>query len=79
MHIQNLKIKASYVEQGLNFSDKFRRRRHTGYQVISGDWEIAAEGEPETILQRYNRLQFEVKELLADISKVKCVIVYFLF
>lgn len=70
------KEKTLVCGKGLDFSDRIRRKRNTGYEAISGDWEIAAEGEKETIIQRYNRLQCEIKALIEDINKVR--LFYFL-
>ncbi|KAK6620293.1 hypothetical protein RUM44_006694 [Polyplax serrata] len=67
------KFKDKVLECGkdVDFSDKYRRRRNTGYKACHGDWEIAGEGEQETIFQRCNRLQCEFSELLEDINKLK--------
>lgn len=35
----------------------------------AGEWELAAEGEPETALQRYNRLRCEFSELLEQVTE----------
>lgn len=63
----------------VDFSDKYRRRKNTGYQAINGDWEIAGEGETETIFQKCNRLRCEFNELLEEISKVTRYSFYFYF
>ncbi|EEB12289.1 dynactin subunit, putative [Pediculus humanus corporis] len=55
----------------VDFSDKYRRKRNTGYKALHGDWEIAGEGDNETIFQRCNRLNCEFNELLEDINKLK--------
>lgn len=35
----------------------------------AGEWELAAEGEPETTLERYNRLRCEFSELLEQVAE----------
>ncbi|KAL0268267.1 UNVERIFIED_CONTAM: hypothetical protein PYX00_010278 [Menopon gallinae] len=65
------KDKTLVCGKGLDFSDRIRRKRNTGYEAVSGDWEIAAEGEKETIFQRYTRLQCEMNALIEDINKMK--------
>ena len=52
-----------------DFSDRLRRKRHTGYYALSGDWEIAGD-EKETVVQKYHRLQCEMKELIEEINEV---------
>lgn len=37
----------------------------------SGDWELAGEGEKETPIQKYQRLQCEMNELLEEIADLK--------
>jgi hypothetical protein len=37
----------------------------------SGDWELVESGEKETPLQKYQRLQCEMKELLEEITQLK--------
>lgn len=53
----------------VDFSDRISRRIRTGYDV--GDWELIPQGEKETPLQKYQRLQCEMKELLEEINKIK--------
>lgn len=37
----------------------------------SGDWELVGIGEKETPLQKYQRLQCEMKELLEEVTQLK--------
>lgn len=58
----------------LDFSDTIRKSRlQGGYVAWSGDYETVGtnEGEPETLLQKYQRLNCEVRELLGEIEKAK--------
>lgn len=57
--------------KGVDFSDRISRRTRTGYDARSGDWELVAEGEKETPIQKYQRLQCEMKELLEEVSEIK--------
>lgn len=42
----------------------------------SGIWELAGEGEKETLLQKYQRLQCEMKEFMEEVAALKvCFIV----
>ncbi|KAJ8985996.1 hypothetical protein NQ317_013880, partial [Molorchus minor] len=43
----------------------------TGYDSRSGDWELAGQGSKESPVQKYQRLQCEMKELLEEISELK--------
>jgi len=36
-----------------------------------GDWELVGEGEKETPLQKFQRLQCEVKELYEEVNELK--------
>lgn len=36
-----------------------------------GDWELPGEGEKETPIQKHERLQYELKELLDEVSQLK--------
>merc|ERR1711973_758348 len=58
----------------LDFSDTIRKSRlQGGYVAWSGDLEAVGAncGEPETIVQKYQRLNCEVRELLDEIQKAK--------
>uniref|UniRef100_T1J1F4 Dynactin subunit 2 n=1 Tax=Strigamia maritima TaxID=126957 RepID=T1J1F4_STRMM len=54
-----------------HFSDRISRYRRIGYDVTSGDFEMAGEGEHETPQQKYQRLQHELRELMEDVSQIK--------
>ena len=55
----------------VDFSERISKRIRTGYDARSGDWELVGEGVKETPLQKYQRLQCEMKELLEEITKLK--------
>ncbi|CAH0384112.1 unnamed protein product [Bemisia tabaci] len=55
----------------VDFSDNVSRKRRTGYNVRSGDWELAGPGEKETITQKFRRLQLELNELSEEIAAIK--------
>ncbi|GFG37132.1 hypothetical protein Cfor_05792 [Coptotermes formosanus] len=57
--------------KGIDFSDRLSKRLRTGYDARSGDWELAESGEKETPLQKYQRLQCEMRELLEEITQLK--------
>lgn len=59
------------INKGVDFSDRLSRKPRTGYNAISGDWELPAEGETETPIQKYQRLQCEIKELYEEINQIK--------
>lgn len=64
------KFKGKYVNsEGVDFSDRLSLRRRTGYKF--GDWELQGEGEKETPIQKYQRLQCEIKELFEEINELK--------
>ncbi|XP_071050004.1 dynactin subunit 2 [Onthophagus taurus] len=50
----------------VDFSDRILRNMSTGYS-----YELVGQGEKETILQKYQRLQCEMSELLEEINQVK--------
>lgn len=65
------KFKGKYVDgTNVDFSSRIEKRIRTGYNAASGDWEIAGYGK-ETPVQKYNRLQCEMKELLEEISEIQ--------
>lgn len=57
--------------KGIDFSDRLSKRLRTGYDARSGDWELVERGEKETPLQKYQRLQCEMKELLEEVTQLK--------
>ena len=50
----------------IDFSDRINKGLCVGY-----DYELVGEGKKETLLQRYQRLQCEMAELLEDVVKIK--------
>ncbi|GAB0091440.1 Dynactin subunit 2 [Sergentomyia squamirostris] len=66
------KFKGKYLKGGdVDFSDRISKRSRTGYIARSGLWEINGEGEKETPLQKYRRLQCEMHELLDEMSAIQ--------
>uniref|UniRef100_A0A1B6CNR5 Dynactin subunit 2 n=1 Tax=Clastoptera arizonana TaxID=38151 RepID=A0A1B6CNR5_9HEMI len=61
----------SLVPRNVDFSDRLSKKIRTGYDARSGDWELVGVGEKETPIQKYQRLQCEMKELMEEISALK--------
>ncbi|XP_045483903.1 dynactin subunit 2 [Pieris rapae] len=61
------KFKGKFLTGNVDFSDRLSRKSRIGYR--SGDWELAAMGEPETALERYNRLRCEFSDLLEKVTE----------
>ncbi|KAM3957573.1 dynactin subunit 2 [Aphomia sociella] len=61
------KFKGKFLTGTVDFSDRLSRKTRIGYRA--GEWELAAEGEPETVLERYNRLRCEFSELLEQVAE----------
>ncbi|XP_048478393.1 dynactin subunit 2 [Plutella xylostella] len=61
------KFKGKFLTGNVDFSDRLSRKTRIGYR--SGEWELAAEGEPETPAERYNRLRCEFSELLEQVTE----------
>ncbi|XP_026327548.1 dynactin subunit 2 [Hyposmocoma kahamanoa] len=61
------KFKGKFLTGAVDFSDRLSRNSRIGYRA--GEWELAAEGEPETLLERYNRLRCEFSELLEQVAE----------
>ncbi|KAF2903638.1 hypothetical protein ILUMI_02545 [Ignelater luminosus] len=55
----------------VDFSERISKHIRTGYDARSGDWELVEQGQQETPLQKYQRLQCEMKELLEEVNKIK--------
>ncbi|XP_018320309.1 dynactin subunit 2 [Agrilus planipennis] len=65
------KFKGKNLSAGkVDFSERISRRIRTGYDAAIGEWEIVGQGEKETPLQKYQRLQCELTELLEEINKM---------
>ncbi|XP_060803481.1 dynactin subunit 2 [Amyelois transitella] len=60
------KFKGKFLTGNVDFSDRLSRKTRIGYR--SGEWELAAEGEPETLMEKYNRLRCEFSELLEQVT-----------
>lgn len=66
------KFKGKYLgSENVDFSNKVSRKNRIGYDSRSGDWELVGPGENETLIQKYNRLQCELKEVLEEVNKLK--------
>lgn len=64
------KFKDKYVtSKGVDFSDRVSLRQRIGYKF--GEWELPGDGEKETPIQKYQRLQCEIKELFEEINELK--------
>ncbi|XP_038220734.1 dynactin subunit 2 [Zerene cesonia] len=61
------KFRGKFLTGNVDFSDRLSRKTRIGYR--SGEWELAAEGDPETPLERYNRLRCEFSELLEQVTE----------
>ncbi|XP_077290053.1 dynactin subunit 2 [Arctopsyche grandis] len=59
------KFKGKQVIGSVDFSDRISRKIRTGYKC--GEWELAANGEVETPLQRLQRLKCETTDLLEEL------------
>ncbi|XP_034948789.1 dynactin subunit 2 [Chelonus insularis] len=59
------------VTKGVDFSDRISRKPRTGYSEVFGVWELPGEGEKETPIQKYQRLQCEIKELYDEVNDLK--------
>ncbi|XP_076265791.1 dynactin subunit 2 [Rhynchophorus ferrugineus] len=63
------KFKGKFLNAtNVDFSDSISKRIKTGYDSRSGDWELVGRGENETPIQKYQRLQCEMKELLEEMN-----------
>ena len=66
------KFKGKQLETAnVDFSDRIRRSKQKGYIAWTGDYELAGKGEDESIEQRYQRLNCEVRQLLDDLDQLK--------
>lgn len=64
------KFKGKYmVGKNVDFSDRISLKPRTGYKF--GDWELCAQGEQETPIQKYQRLKYEINELIGEINELK--------
>ncbi|XP_050578450.1 dynactin subunit 2 [Bombus affinis] len=58
-----------FLSKEVDFSDRISLKPRTGYKF--GDWELPGEGEKETPIQKYQRLQCEIKELYEEVNDLK--------
>ncbi|XP_072387474.1 dynactin subunit 2 [Diabrotica undecimpunctata] len=66
------KFKGKYLgSENVDFSSKVSKKHRAGYDARSGDWELVGSGEDETLIQKYNRLQCELKEVLEEVNNIK--------
>ncbi|KAG7196662.1 hypothetical protein KM043_015999 [Ampulex compressa] len=64
------KFKGKYITgKGIDFSDRISYKPRTGYKF--GEWELSGKDENETPIQKYQRLQCEVKELFDEMHGMK--------
>jgi len=54
-----------------DFSDSVTPHTRRGYDTRYGDYELAADRENETVVQKYHRLKCELQELTEQIDKIK--------
>ena len=55
----------------MDFSDRIRKNKQKGYIAWTGDFELAGKDEQETLEQKYQRLNCEVRQLLDDLDDLK--------
>jgi len=55
----------------VDFSDRISYSRRRGYDARRVEWEVNGEGEEETLVQKYQRLQCEINQLSQDVQTVK--------
>lgn len=66
------KFKGKFLNaSNVDFSSRISKNIRTGYDARSGDWELALDGTKESPMQKYQRLQCEMKELLEEITSLK--------
>ncbi|XP_066145248.1 dynactin subunit 2 [Euwallacea fornicatus] len=65
------KFKGKFLNTtNVDFSERVSKKVRTGYDARSGDWELAGQGVKETPIQKYQRLQCEIKELLEEVNNL---------
>ncbi|XP_018565584.1 dynactin subunit 2 [Anoplophora glabripennis] len=66
------KFKGKFLNaSNVDFSSRVGKKIRIGYDATSGDWELVGPGDKETSVQKYHRLQCEMKELLEEISEAQ--------
>ncbi|KAI8437093.1 hypothetical protein MSG28_010449 [Choristoneura fumiferana] len=58
-------FKGKFLTGAVDFSDRLSKKTRIG----AGEYELAAEGEPETVLEKFNRLRCEFSELLEQVAE----------
>ncbi|XP_060858055.1 dynactin subunit 2-like [Metopolophium dirhodum] len=66
-------VDSSYVHFSLDILDSFSKSFKIKHKLKSEYWELAAQGEQETPLQKYYRLKFETEDLLIQESNFQIV------
>lgn len=62
------KFKGKYLTGNVDFSDRIGKKIRNGYDAVSGELDLAGEGEKETPIQKCLRLQCEMNELMEEIT-----------
>ncbi|CAH1119167.1 unnamed protein product [Phaedon cochleariae] len=57
--------------ENVDFSSRIGKRIRTGYDAVTGDWELVGSDQKETPIQKYHRLQCEMKELLEEVNNIQ--------
>merc|ERR1711962_289711 len=71
-NIAHAKFKGKQLDtENVDFSDKIRRSKQKGYIAWTGDFELAGEGEKETLEQKYQRLNCDVRQLMDELENLK--------
>lgn len=65
------KFRGKYLTGYVDFSDKLGSKLRTGYDARSSEWELAADGDRETPVQKCRRLQCEMNELIEEVSALQ--------
>jgi dynactin-2 len=65
------RFKGKYLIGNVDFSDNIGRKKCIGYNAVSGNWEIVGEGEKENPIQKCQRLQVEMNELMDEILHIQ--------
>ncbi|EDW60098.1 dynactin subunit 2 [Drosophila virilis] len=61
----------STLEGNVDFTDRIGRRVCRGYDVRGGEYELVCQGEKETPVQKCQRLQIEMNELLNEVAALQ--------
>ncbi|CAI6356587.1 unnamed protein product [Macrosiphum euphorbiae] len=66
-------VDSSYVHFSSDVLDSFNKSFKIKHELKSEYWELAAQGEQETPMQKYYRLKFETEDLLIQVSNFQIV------